>query len=345
VKDFSLNYGILPNYTSQNFLSTGKVELLEEKIYKEGANHYLYFDIPKKDYANAVLLLEILDNPANQRLVQDIPLDFALVRLDEEIALFDKSGSLPIFNRFISVEDTVQIRNLEGGNMQFEVQKYNLDFDPASTPMALVNNQEINLEADSVFSINTNDLMQFKSEGLYFIKKNAGDYYGLSFLVTKKRYPQLSKVYDVIEPLVYITTQEEIAMLQSQGDYKAAKKEMDKLWLRLMSGNKEKARRTIKEYYKRVNMANEMFTSYKAGWKTDMGMVFIIFGSPNQVRYFDEKLVWTYNNHPDFTEINFTFEKTANQFVSEEYSLIRYPEYEQIWYPAIELWRDGKLSY
>ena len=39
----------------------------------------------------------------------------------------------------------------------------------------------------------------------------------------------------------------------------------------------------MEEYYSRVEYANKNFSHYQAGWKTDMGMVFILFGSPNNV--------------------------------------------------------------
>ena len=39
----------------------------------------------------------------------------------------------------------------------------------------------------------------------------------------------------------------------------------------------ERARSLIKTYYSRVEKANEMFTSHVEGWKTDRGMISIIF--------------------------------------------------------------------
>lgn len=39
----------------------------------------------------------------------------------------------------------------------------------------------------------------------------------------------------------------------------------------------------MEEYYSRVEYANKNFKHFLEGWKTDMGMVFIIFGSPNNV--------------------------------------------------------------
>lgn len=37
------------------------------------------------------------------------------------------------------------------------------------------------------------------------------------------------------------------------------------------------------EFYRRVQFANENFTVFREGWKTDMGMIYIIFGPPSDI--------------------------------------------------------------
>lgn len=39
----------------------------------------------------------------------------------------------------------------------------------------------------------------------------------------------------------------------------------------------------MEEYYRRISYANDFFSGFREGWKSDMGMVFIIFGEPNDV--------------------------------------------------------------
>ena len=39
----------------------------------------------------------------------------------------------------------------------------------------------------------------------------------------------------------------------------------------------------MNEYYKRIRYSNEHFSGFMDGWKTDMGMVFILFGPPNDI--------------------------------------------------------------
>lgn len=58
----------------------------------------------------------------------------------------------------------------------------------------------------------------------------------------------------------------------------------------------------MNEYYKRVSYANENFDGWKEGWETDRGMIYILFGPPDQVERTNSSManstiyqVWTYN--------------------------------------------------
>jgi GWxTD domain-containing protein len=39
----------------------------------------------------------------------------------------------------------------------------------------------------------------------------------------------------------------------------------------------------MEQYYSRVRYANEHFTSFTPGWRTDMGMIYILFGPPDDI--------------------------------------------------------------
>ena len=56
------------------------------------------------------------------------------------------------------------------------------------------------------------------------------------------------------------------------------------------------------EYYRRVSYANENFDGWKDGWETDRGMIYILFGPPDQVERTNPSMsnstlyqIWTYN--------------------------------------------------
>ena len=55
----------------------------------------------------------------------------------------------------------------------------------------------------------------------------------------------------------------------------------------------------MEEYYKRVEYAIEHFESWQPGWRTDMGMIYILFGPPNEIQrynsnYTQVRQIWQY---------------------------------------------------
>ncbi|NOZ75027.1 MAG: GWxTD domain-containing protein, partial [FCB group bacterium] len=37
------------------------------------------------------------------------------------------------------------------------------------------------------------------------------------------------------------------------------------------------------EYYRRIKYSNDHFSGFSAGWMTDMGMIYVLFGPPDEV--------------------------------------------------------------
>ncbi len=52
-----------------------------------------------------------------------------------------------------------------------------------------------------------------------------------------------------------------------------------------------------------------LFTSYKEGWKTDKGMIFIVLGPPDKVQRSKDREVWTYDQRGNAQNVNFTFNR------------------------------------
>ena len=97
----------------------------------------------------------------------------------------------------------------------------------------------------------------------------------------------------------------------------------------------------MRSYFRRVELANRYFTSYKEGWKTDRGMIYIIFGKPDTVFRFNDREVWDYKN--DRLEISFTFSRSSSLFDPDNFVLIREKKYENAWYEMIDLWRNARF--
>lgn len=341
--EFIFNYAILPEYNSRDVLQRKNVKLSAADVRQVEPDVFLFsFDVAKLQIPAALLLLEINHIASGKKALQDVPLRFAPNRLSDTYAVFDRAGRFPAVRNFASARDTLQFMSLGKQSRTLTVTRYDQDFEPAPSPMGTApKNVPRTLQTDSMFTVRTNTAFTLKQPGLYFFQEDTAQNTGVSLRITDKRYPRYTRPADLVKPLIYISTKNELKELQTTT---APKKTLDNYWLRLASNSETRARRSIRAYYGRVMAANRLFTSYKEGWKTDMGMVYMVLGQPNQVSRLRDKEVWTYTQNANFSEINFTFLRRANAFTDDYYELVRYVEYEPIWYPVVEEWRKGVVE-
>ena len=103
----------------------------------------------------------------------------------------------------------------------------------------------------------------------------------------RKRKPGLSffinNVDEALDQMRYIVTDEEYKLVK-----KAKRKEREKLFYQFWD-DRDPTPGTISnelmdQYYYRVKYSNEKFASFQPGWKTDMGMIYILFGPPDDMQ-------------------------------------------------------------
>lgn len=183
--------------------------------------------------------------------------------------------------------------------------------------------------------------LRFAESGLYALR--VGGVGGivprtLAVLVASNAYPDLSTAAELIEPLRYLTTTQERQRLTDAPDPKRA---VDKFWLDIAQGNQRLGKELIKNYYGRVTAANQLFAAHKAGWLTDRGLLYVVLGPPPSVRRLtngEER--WYYpDGGPSGRPITYTFRPRPSTFAPDYYELVRRPEYELLWYAAVEKWR------
>lgn len=102
---------------------------------------------------------------------------------------------------------------------------------------------------------------------------------------------------------------------------------------------KERSDDMVRVYYSRVQRANELFTSYKEGWKTDRGMIFMIYGTPDKVYKFKDSEVWEYGYDTFYTGLRFHFDRVDNPFSQNNFRLLRQAHYEPSWQGIVNNWR------
>ena len=69
----------------------------------------------------------------------------------------------------------------------------------------------------------------------------------------------------------------------------------------------------MNEYFSRINYSNMNFKGYSKGWKTDMGMIYILFGPPDDLEIYNDPLSRVYSQRWHYYRINKFFD-----FVDEQ---------------------------
>ncbi len=199
------------------------------------------------------------------------------------------------------------------------------------------------VDPDSIFTVFVNaegqvDLNPTKT-GIYHLQLDTSRTDGLSISVLGSAYPEVRTVSDMIEPLRYITSKNEFAKLTTSANQRQA---IERLWMDL-SGNKDRAKEVIRAYYNRVENANEHFTSYKEGWRTDRGLVHIVFGVPNTIHRSKNSETWIYGEESSILSMQFVFVRQNGSYSNNDLRLERDPAFKNAWYRNVESWRNGRI--
>jgi GWxTD domain-containing protein len=341
IRLYNLNYVIYSDYGTRDRLGYGNVKLDSANVTRVGDKIVIAFDIKSPNKESGVLLSEISQTGTLKKVLNDLTIRFKKQAASELYGIYTDASTEPLQRHYINVNNAFTVKRLNSEPGTLHVFYYGHSFDPASSPMNTTpKTVSKSLTIDSSFTINTNETIRFEKEGLYNIFADTTQSEGLGLLVVNERFPKLTKPELLLEPLVYMSTNTEINEIKKAEEFKKA---LDKYWLTLMNGNAPLAQQSIKSFYSRVEEANQLFTSYKEGWKTDKGMIFIVLGPPDKVQRSKDREVWTYDQRANAQNVNFTFNRRTNQFVDDHYELVRYAEYQPIWYPIVEAWRNGTI--
>ncbi|OZC02835.1 GWxTD domain-containing protein [Rubricoccus marinus] len=159
-----------------------------------------------------------------------------------------------------------------------------------------------------------------------------------TFVVRPEDFPLLVGVEDLVQPLAYLATPREKNLLRDAGP-DSLRFAFDAFWGGLFRDRRQAAA-TFRAYYERVEEANRRFSTYTEGWKTDRGMIYVIFGPPERVENRFDREVWSYASGV------FAFERTARRESGDApfdvWTLVRDRAYDAQWRRAIRLWRNGQ---
>lgn len=179
---------------------------------------------------------------------------------------------------------------------------------------------------------------QLGENGLYHFSVNPDSGTGLLVGYFGSKYPRISTVKQMIGPLKYITIEEEYLNILANNNKKIA---IDNFWLK-QSGSTDRAREQIRIYYSRALFANFYFTGICEGWRSDRGMIYMIFGPPEKITRLNTLEIWSYKKTRRSDNPEFHFIKVDSNLSDNVFSLIRDESYKKAWEQAIASWRRGQ---
>jgi len=172
-----------------------------------------------------------------------------------------------------------------------------------------------------------------QQNGYYLFESNEKQ---KGILCVNKNFPTLNDLQTLALSLRYITKNEELKQIFLYDNLEAA---IDSFWLAI-GNNNARAQKLQQEYFLRLTTSNKHFSSVKPGWQTDRGMIYTIFGPPNEVYKTEAGENWYYSQLP----IPFKFTKKVVLNNYNYYQLQRNENLALYWHQAVSKWRNGHIK-
>lgn len=334
---YNISWYVQRDYNEPDVLSENK--LTAENLFGHtGTKWYFHLSLPANQKGN-LLVLSVHKKADDKKYFYDISLDNTLNYSNAGLVLYPGKGDFPLLTTFVNNTDTFRIKSITNYHGPLYAYYYDKVFGPAKPPMVTEKRKVVKeLELKDLIKIQPDQIVRFSRTGFYFIQKDTSSLDGITIRVEDPYFPLFMTMDKIILPLIYISTGSETKTIREARDQQGA---FEDYWLKL-SETPALAKTTIKKFYQHVEASNFYFTNYKEGWKTDPGMIYLVYGKPDEVYKGRETMDWIYNRNLSLPIIRFTFIKVKNIFADDHYSLMRKKNYDRIWYKSVELWRKGK---
>lgn len=259
----------------------------------------------------------------------------------QDFRVTEPASGLEYFSDVLDSSKRFQIHYRMGNPDTWHVSYYSPDTLVPPPPDLMVGSPPYGGESDSSWVISTADTsgLRLPKSGVYLIRADSIRSGGLPLYNFGAYYPRIRTPEQMVGPLAYLLNPSELAQLKSSENLKLA---IDKFWLGT-SDNIEKSRELIRIFYNRVYYANLFFTSYKEGWRTDRGMIYVIYGPPDELRKTPASEVWKYGEEKSEDKLVFTFSYQEHPLSQNHYVLRRGENVESRWRQAVRTWRQGNV--
>ncbi len=131
-----------------------------------------------------------------------------------------------------------------------------------------------------------------------------------------------------IDQLIYIARESELEYVRGATTEEEKRKRFLEFWAKRDPDTQTPRNELMEEYYGRIQYANQTFTHYLEGWRSDMGMIFIRFGTPDNI----ERHPFDVDNKP--YEIWYFYQLNRQFIFVDETGFGDY----RLRYPTTDLW-------
>lgn len=328
--------------TSTISLNVVKEETAREYVYKVPLSVE-----PGSVYTAEVKILDKLRIEVIQSFVQ-----FNTISTDNRYNFYARGhfGKNELFNPVVRVNEYVNLMYARKPLDSLFISYYKPLKDVPYPPSMLLPEKIIDYEPDTLIAMKYSDTipLMFPNEGLYFCSVGRDVTEGFTFFNFGDKYPSMTTPEVMIEPLAFLASEDEMNNLRTSTRQKLA---LDDFWIKC-AGNVDKARELIRIYYTRTLYSNYYFTSFKEGWRTERGMIYIIYGPPDKVYKSADGESWGYRKpviksswggryHLKEDYLWFNFRIRTDKFSDNDFYLSRSETLVTLWDKAILSWRKG----
>ena len=253
----------------------------------------------------------------------DVPLKIGSLSFPS-IYPVDDAG-LPIVDKYINRSGFSWV-----GNDTFLAMQYPESFLFADPPMAEMKPMAPQVDLDTTFVFGRDP--EFEVDKFYTVLKDSMTSVGVTMLRVPAYFPKYRQLGELITSMLYLTSEQERKSILKSGN---PKESFDSFWMNTYT-TKVRARGAIRRYYNLIEQSNVLFTDFKPGWKTDRGMMFIVYGAPDEVYRTANTEEWYYDSG-----LAFEFTIISTFFAPKTYTLRRSKDFEEQWYTQIAIFRRG----
>ncbi len=247
----------------------------------------------------------------------------------------------PKFMRFFLPGEKFNVRYRDSSADSIYVEYFKIESELPRPPITASADYTLNYSPDTTFVFPHMDTINYdlKQKGMYFVRVDEKKEEGLTLFNFGGSFPEVKTPVELMEPLFYLSTLAEYRDLRKESNRKLA---VDNYWLRI-GKNVEKSRELIRIYYNRVVYSNLYFTSNKEGWKTDQGMIFILFGPPSRIQMTGNGESWYYFVRRKSKVVEFRFDRQPNVYSHQHMIWVKTTESQMYWNEAVRSWKNGKV--